>query len=59
MAVYTITVTDTTGAVVHETEVDTSNAGSNADDAELTEVQKAMYLAAPEVCPWDCEYCRG
>jgi len=59
MPKYTITVTDASGAIVHTEQVDTALAGSNADEAGLTDVDKALVMAGPAFCTVDCDYCRG
>lgn len=55
----TVTVTDATGAVLFQYQVDvTSTVGTNGDAAGLTDVEKALLVTAPEVCPFDCSQCR-
>lgn len=55
-----VTVTDAAGQVLLQQQVDVSvSAGTNADKAELTEVETALFVVGPELCPWDCDSCRG
>lgn len=58
---YTVVVLDSDGKEVDRwSDLDVQDAGSNAfgtgqtySDAEL-----AVWLASPEICPWDCDHCR-
>lgn len=29
------------------------------EEGEFTDFQKALIGAAPQMCPWDCDHCRG
>lgn len=62
-----VIVTDDKGNVVLDRTVDISLAGSNAErDDEIANMSPAeregalaAYMAAPEICPFDCDHCRG
>lgn len=56
---FTVTVTDdATGAVLMQATVDVSlSAGTNADRADLNDIEKALYVVGPELCPYDCSSC--
>ena len=53
-----VTVTDKSGNVLLTKQIDTGLQGSNAIREGLTDAEAALYLAHPEVCPWDCDSCR-
>jgi hypothetical protein len=57
----------TTGEELGRKVVDIELTGTNFDEAAevlahedmpLTHADAAFYLASPEVCPFDCDYCR-
>lgn len=61
-----VTVTDLDGKVLSITKVDATAAGTDADNYRdlvtgepLTDADKALLMAAPDVCPLDCDHCRA
>ena len=56
---YTVKVEDETGRIVHLIEVNLDRPrGSNSVDADLTDVEHALWMASPNVCFFDCYICR-
>lgn len=57
--VYTVKVEDEDGRVIHTFPVDLEGPrGTNSEEAGLTDVEHALWVAAPAVCFFDCDGCR-
>lgn len=61
-----VTVTDMTGKVLSITSVDATLAGTDADayrypltGEPLSDADKAIFVATPDICPFDCDHCRS
>lgn len=59
MARLRVTVTTLDGQELAMKVVDPEEAGTDADEANLTDAEKAFLLAAPDLCPFDCDSCRA
>lgn len=54
---FTVTVTDDTGKIVRSKRVN-ADGYRNHDIEHLDDVEYVLLVAAPESCPFDCDYCR-
>lgn len=58
MRTWTVKVEDENGNVVHSKEVN-ADGFRGSDEPDMPDVDYVLLAAAPESCPFDCDYCRS